>query len=380
MTHSHDYDLIVVGAGPAGSAAAITAATAGARVLLIERGHYPRHKVCGEFVSAEAVAVLGSLLPDGSLLANAPRIDRARLFAASTTINVEISPPAISLTRYDLDAALWRAAVLASVTALQQTTVASVERDDRQFIASTSAGSFTGRTLIIAAGRWSNLDRSQSQRVPHSSAKPKGGISKGGDFERLIGVKAHFRDPDRTVMSGAVELHFFDGGYCGVQSVADGVVSACAMVRPGVATTLPQVFGQSAALARRAQNWQALFEPVTTSPLLFRTPAPERDGILYAGDAASFVDPFIGDGISLALNTGVAAARALVPVWRNDCDLATAARNYRCEYEDRFLRVFRNAARIRRLLALPQALQIAVAQLIRIPAVSRQFVRLTRVA
>jgi flavin-dependent dehydrogenase len=374
MTHASDYDLIVVGAGPAGCAAAITASRNGARVLLLERGRYPRHKVCGEFVSAEAIQLLAFLLPgeERHLLANAPRIHRARLFAAST-INIEIDPPAIALTRYDMDAALFRAAELAGVTALQQTTVTTVQRDAHGFVASIPDASFSAPALIVTAGRWSNLDRARnSERVHHSSEQQ--------DVPKLIGVKAHFHDPNRTIASDVVELHFFEGGYCGIQSVADGVVSACAMVRADVATTLPQVLALCASLHSRAREWHPLFEPVTTSPLLFREPRPEHDGVLYAGDAANFVDPFIGDGISLALNSGALAAQALAPVWRGESNLDKAADNYRAEYERRFLPVFRNAARIRSLLTLPPALQKAAAQLMRIPAVSRRFVRLTRAA
>jgi flavin-dependent dehydrogenase len=368
------YDLIVVGAGPAGCAAAITAARNGSRVLLLERGRYPRHKVCGEFVSAEAIQLLACLLPNNgrSLLTNATRIHQARLFAASTTVNVQIDPPAIALTRYDMDSALFRAAELAGVIALQQTAVTSVRRDAHGFVASIPDATFSASTVIVTAGRWSNLDpvrRGNSERVLHSSAQPK-----------LLGIKAHFRDHNRTMASDAVELHFFEGGYCGVQSVADGVVSACAMVRADVATTLPQVFARCASLHSRVRDWQPLFAPVTTAPLLFREPRPEHDGVLYAGDAANFVDPFIGDGISLALNTGALAAQALAPVWRGESDLSKAAEKYRAEYERRFFPVFRNAAWIRRLLALPQALQKATAQLMRIPAVAREFVRLTRAA
>jgi menaquinone-9 beta-reductase len=371
MTKASGYDLIVVGAGPAGCAAAITAARNEARVLLLERGNYPRHKVCGEFVSAESIQLLACLLPGngGPLLANAPRIGRARLFAASTKVNVEVDPPAIALTRYDMDAALFRAAELAGVTALQQTMVTSVQRNKDGFVASIPDATFSAPALIVTAGRWSNLN------VPHSSAQ-----SKGGDFSKLIGIKAHFRDPNRTIVGDAVELHFFEGGYCGIQSVADGIVSACAMVRADIAKTLSQVFEQTALLQSRTRDWQPIFEPATTSPLLFREPRPEHDGILYAGDAANFVDPFIGDGISLALNSGALAAQALAPVWRGKFSLEKAADNYRAEYERRFLPVFRNAARIRRLLALPPAIQRAAAQLMRIPAVSRQFVRLTRAA
>jgi choline dehydrogenase-like flavoprotein len=61
------YDLIVIGAGPAGCAAAITAARTGASVLLHERGHFPRHKVCGEFVSAESLDPSGKNAIGGKL-------------------------------------------------------------------------------------------------------------------------------------------------------------------------------------------------------------------------------------------------------------------------------------------------------------------------
>ncbi len=68
------YDLIVIGAGPAGCAAAITAARTGASVFLLERGRFPRHKVCGEFVSAESLDLLQDLLAPAhrSLIAQRP--------------------------------------------------------------------------------------------------------------------------------------------------------------------------------------------------------------------------------------------------------------------------------------------------------------------
>jgi flavin-dependent dehydrogenase len=77
------YDLIVVGGGPAGSAAAITAARNGASVLMLERGRFPRHKVCGEFVSAESLELLGNLFDAGhqSLIREMPRISQGRVFA-----------------------------------------------------------------------------------------------------------------------------------------------------------------------------------------------------------------------------------------------------------------------------------------------------------
>src|SRR5271155_1190883 len=106
------YDLIVIGAGPAGSSAAITCARSGAHVLLLERGRFPRQKVCGEFVSAESLTLLADLLApqDKRLLADAVRIPGARVFLDGRTIETPVHPPAASISRLSLDAALWNSA------------------------------------------------------------------------------------------------------------------------------------------------------------------------------------------------------------------------------------------------------------------------------
>jgi flavin-dependent dehydrogenase len=88
-------DLIVIGGGPAGTSAAITCARNGARVLLLERGRFPRHKVCGEFVSAESLDLLAGLLApqDKPLLADAIRIPRARVFSMAAFLKQRSIPP-----------------------------------------------------------------------------------------------------------------------------------------------------------------------------------------------------------------------------------------------------------------------------------------------
>ena len=125
---SNIYDLIVIGGGPAGASAAITAARRGASVLLLERGNFPRHKVCGEFVSAESLGLLREFLGErhAPLLNSALRIPQARLFFDGRVLHTPIDPPAASIARLDLDATLWDLAAAYGVETRQQTTAQDV--------------------------------------------------------------------------------------------------------------------------------------------------------------------------------------------------------------------------------------------------------------
>ena len=115
MSSNDHFDLAVIGGGPAGAAAAIMAARGGAHVLLLDRDRFPRHKVCGEFISHEALGLLRQLLPSSPLLASAPAISEARVYSGGRELRAKLQPPALSVARYELDLALWQAAQAAGV-------------------------------------------------------------------------------------------------------------------------------------------------------------------------------------------------------------------------------------------------------------------------
>jgi flavin-dependent dehydrogenase len=349
------FDLIVVGAGPAGTSAAITAARFGAKVLLLERGKFPRHKVCGEFVSAESLSLLRDLLIDSyhSLLDDSLRISRGRLFLDGRVLPAPIHPPAASIARFDLDAALVESGLASGVEVRFQATVRAI-CGTGPFQVSSTDGEFEAVAVVNASGRWSNLTA-----VPVASV------------EKWLGIKAHFGE---ARPADSVDLYFFDGGYCGVQPVnlrvddSHGRVNAAAMVRADVASSLPEIFALHPALAERSREWRPLSEPVTTSPLIFRKPQPVRNGALNAGDAAGFVDPFVGDGISLALRSGALAAECL-----------RSGSSYEALYGQRFGPIFRASSQLRRLLRLPrQVRKPFVALLAHTPGVTEFLVARTR--
>jgi len=360
MEVSGRFDLIIIGGGPAGSAAAITATKAGARVLLLEKGRFPRQKVCGEFVSAESLDLLQNLLAQehSHVVKNAPRIASARIFLDGRSLTTNVDPAAASISRYDLDSALWDSAVRAGVETSQETTVQGIFRGQR-FNLTTSSGQFEAGAVINCSGRWSNLNRSSFD-----------------SSERWIGIKAHLAENDPPP---SVDLYFFPGGYCGVQPIAGGEINACAMVRAAVATTLPQVLACHPSLLERSRSWKPAGAPVNTSPLIFREPEAERDGVLMAGDAAGFVDPFVGDGISLALRSGALAARCLETFLCGKRGLQEVTALYRERYRRELYPVFRNSSGIRRLLGLPpQVRKAAMFVLQKTPSLSRYLVSKTR--
>ena len=112
---------------------------------------------------------------------------------------------------------------------------------------------------------------------------------------------------------------------------------------------------------------------------MFHDPEPVRDGLLQVGDAATFVDPFVGDGISLAIRSGVLAAQCLQKFFRNECSLEQAAGEYSRNYRKRLAGVFRASSRLRSLLGWPAFIRRpAMSILERAPFIARQLVRITR--
>jgi flavin-dependent dehydrogenase len=341
------YDAIIIGGGPAGSAAAILGARKGADVLLLEAGDYPRHKVCGEFISPEALGLLDELLGEFLPLASCQRVVRTRIFIDGVVLESAIDPPAASLSRFDLDSALWSAAACAGVETRLQTPAQAIEGAG-PFRVSTRDESFTTRSVINASGRWSRLN---DLPAPGKAA---------------LGLKAHFFEDDAPPN---VDLYFFPGGYCGVSPVSSSevhggsLVNVSTVVRNAGNRSLVDIVAQNPKLRQRSRAWRPLTDTITTYPLFFRDPQPVAGKVALVGDAAGFIDPFVGDGIALALRSGVMAVESLVPFWSGERTLAGAVEEYRSAYLRSILPLFRAASRVRRMVALPRVLRWPLAKL-----------------
>jgi flavin-dependent dehydrogenase len=363
------FNLAIIGGGPAGCAAAIVAARKGARVLLLERTGFPRHKVCGEFVSAESLGLLRNLLAIDfrHLLTRAPRISNSRIYLDGSILEARIDPPAASIARFDLDAALWETCCVDGVETNAETVVKSIEGNG-PFQITTGKQVFEAEAVINASGRWSSF----------TSPKVR---ARNGE-EKWIGIKAHFYEASAAP---STDLYFFDGGYCGVQPVSTATngsetrINACSMVRADVANALSDVLRLHPALRERSRTWRPAMETVSTSPLIFHKPEPVQNTTLQVGDAAAFVDPFVGDGISLALRSGALAAECLQSFFRGERSLQQAATLYESLYHERLGRVFKVSSMLRGWLRWPRPIRTPIFSLIsRTEFIGRQMVKLTR--
>jgi flavin-dependent dehydrogenase len=164
-----------------------------------------------------------------------------------------------------------------------------------------------------------------------------------------------------------------------MRDAASRRINVSAIVRADVATTLSEIFAKQTELGDRSRQWELLGSPVTTSPLLFRPPECSSGQVLRVGDAAAFVDPFVGDGISLALRSGVLAANSLEKFWDGSVPLDAAIAAYTRSHGETLGHVFQASSQLRRLLRLPAVVRKPLLFVMeKAPFISERMVRSTR--
>lgn len=298
-------ELLVIGGGLAGAGLAIPLAEAGWRVTLVEREAGPHDKVCGEFLSREAVLYLRALGVDPVSLGAVP-IARVRVAGRRGDAAVDLPFAAASLSRRVLDEALLARAVAAGVTLHRGRRVMAL---DQGFIARLDDGSpLRALQVALATGKH---DLRGHRRPP-------------GRQNDLVGFKRHFRlAPDQSkALAGHVELMLFADGYAGLEPIEDGLANLCLVVRQRRLTALggawPALLDHVARavplLGRRlagAEGMGARTLAIATIPY-GHVAAPAQPGLWRLGDQAAVMPSFSGDGMSIALHSARLAADHLL--------------------------------------------------------------------
>jgi flavin-dependent dehydrogenase len=305
------WDVVVIGAGPAGALAARQAAAAGLRVLLVDRKSFPRPKVCGACLNGKALAALEAA-GLGGLVDRLGGVDLESLELRLVGRAMRIALPAgKALARAVLDAALVEEAIAAGAEFLPETTAAvepgggagRVVRLGRQGRCTT----VRARVVVVAAG----LAGSCLGREPGLRTRVAAGSRLGAGCT----VAAAAGCPD-AYGRGTIHMAVGRFGYVGLVRVRGGLLNVAAaldreFVRArggpgGAAAAVLDEAGAPPVPALAGSSWQG------TAALTRRTRPVAGYRLLLIGDAAGYVEPFTGEGIGSALSSAMAAAPLII--------------------------------------------------------------------
>jgi menaquinone-9 beta-reductase len=312
--HAAQHDVVVVGAGLAGSGIAAALAQRGWNVLLVERDYFPRHKVCGEFLSPETQHSLQTLgvLADVAALKPVSLLVAAITTPGGATLEMELPAHAWGLSRYALDERMAAAVERCGGEVWQGTTVTHAAHDgDAHLVRMRRAAghgrleeyNVQARAVIMACGR-----HSRATLPPRNVAA---GADKRG-WRNCVGLKAHYRN---VHMDPRVELYLFPGGYVGINPVENERANVCTLITyaafqaagKSLACVLEMAAARHPTLASRLRGARAVAEsecavaPVDTQ----RPPSPwDAEAAAFClGDTAAMIPPLAGDGMAMALRS-----------------------------------------------------------------------------
>ena len=335
------HDVLVVGAGPAGSTAALHLARAGFSVAIAEREVFPRGKVCGEFVSGPSWTLLDALGVADALRPHAGPPVEAVGFHGGEVIAAAPMPgtrQGRAIGRHRLDAVLLDAAIAAGAHAFQPAIVQDIVTESglqRAHLRTAGESEIVvARHVIDAHGSWL-----RGPFAPLPSASPR----------ELLGFKARFADA--ALPRGLMPLVVFPGGYGGLVETGAGLVSFSCCIRRDVMRELREGgdTAGAAVFAHVLRHCRGVREALGGARLAdgegWRGAGPihpgvrplTRPGVLAVGNAAGEAHPLVAEGISMALQSGWLAAHHLVKTLAGERTPAAGARAYARDWRAHFL-------------------------------------------
>lgn len=389
MNERFDFDVIIAGGGPAGASASIHLAMRGARVLLAEQKKFPRAKLCGEFISPECVPHFERLGVAERMLAARPTALTETVFYAPGGKSVGVpsawfgaNGAALGLSRAEMDERLLRRASDAGVEVIEDAPVTGLVFDEGSVSGVTvkRAGTevyYRAPVTIDATGR----NRALARRVETARASEPHRAS-------LVAFKAHLKDT--RVAEGACEIYFYRGGYGGLSSIEGGLSNLCFITSAGDVRAresdpdriVREVVCQNRRACYALEDAQVQSQWLAVSLERFgRSSVAPASGLLEIGDAASFIDPFTGSGMLMALESGELAARLVADRLdhvRDRRELRELGREYRGLYRKQFNSRLRLCSLMRRAAFVPGLADMAVRFFRASDLVRRRVTRATR--
>ena len=326
-----EFDVIVVGGGPAGAAAATFCARRGWHVALFEHARFPRHKVCGNVINPNCWPVLEHCGVAEKVQALPQFAVRGATFTAMDQSTLQIDRRTndgrfTAIRRYQLDATLLEHARASGATVFEDDTIHGIE---------------PGRAVVAHSGRYVARKGLVGADGRHSIVAQAAGLARNvGRGNEYIAFQGHFPAPKS--MDDRVQLHVFPGGYCGLVRIDSDHLNLCIVAgrdqarhRDNCAALFARTAGQNPHFRALDIVPQPSEQLHCVHPVRMPPNVPAKKGIFLVGDALRVMEPFTGQGIYFALRTAELAAEAM-----ND------SRNPEATYAAAVTQLYRERARI----------------------------------
>ncbi len=338
--------VVIIGAGPAGSTLAALLASRGVHVALVDRDEFPRDKVCGEFLSYDALPILERIgVLDALDRAGAPQISRCRVIGRRRDLEFELPAPARGASRAMLDTLLYRTAVDAGAHGLSGWTATRLDSSSVTITRGDEEQKIQARVIVGAWGRWGRFDTQLQRRFVRDRT------------HRHFGFKRHYRGPQ----TNTIDLYSFRRGYLGVSPVEGGVTNICGLVHAsrlaGHKGRWDRFVGTIRDEEPQLERMYGSYEPaqehfLTSEPVIFRARGAIENGVVMIGDASGVIDPLTGNGMAMAIQSALLAAPFVL---EGNLD------GYRNAHADFFGNRIAWSRRVARVLSRPSLLEISLA-------------------
>lgn len=291
------HDVAIIGGGIAGLSLSIDLKKRGYNVVVIEKGNYPRHKLCGEYISMESYNYLHSICPALSKI-DLPKITHFKLTSTGKTeFNSILDLGGFGISRYRLEELLFIEAKKNGVIFMLNTKALDINFGScaKTYTIKTNTGIINAYLVCNSSGRKSNLETTKTTNQIIGT--------------NYVGVKYHIKlARDKHL----IEIHNFPGGYCGISNIEDNKSCICYIVNSeklkkannSISELEERFLFKNKKLKKIFSNAEFLFkEPITISGINFLIKKPVSNHSFFIGDSTGSIAPITGNGMSIALRS-----------------------------------------------------------------------------
>ncbi len=303
-------EVLIIGGGLAGLTAAIHLSKIGLQVTVIEKNEFPKHKVCGEYISNEVLPYLNWLNLNITDL-NPTNITQLEFSTASgKTIKSVLPLGGFGISRFALDEYLYKKALENGCKILQDN-VENIQFEDNQFIVTTAKKTILKSEIVIGAfGKRSNID----QKLNRDFIQKK---------SYWLAVKAHYSG---DFPNNRVGLHNFKGGYCGVSKVEKDIINICYLADYETFKRFKNIEEYQKSVVSENPHLKVIFEkskllfekPLTISQISFDKKQAVENHILMIGDTAGLIHPLCGNGMAMAVHSAKIVSELVEKYYTNE--------------------------------------------------------------